>query len=47
MQIARALDPAVTESGPAGVRALSDLTGFDLSVDPLACRVDYAIRGKQ
>jgi len=47
MQIARALDPAVTESGPAGVRALNDLSDFDVSVDPLACWVDYAIRVKQ
>ena len=47
MQIARALDPAVTESAPAGVRALSDLVEFDVSVDPLACWVDYAIRVKQ
>ena len=45
MQIARALDPAVTESGPAGVRALNDLSDFDVSVDPLACWVDYAIPG--
>jgi len=47
MQIARALDPAVTESGPAGVRALNDMSDFDVSVDPLACWVDYAIRVKQ
>ena len=46
--IARALDPAVTESGPAGARALNDLSDFDVSVDPLStCWVDYAIRVKQ
>ena len=45
MQIARALDPAVTESGPAGIRAITDLTDLDVSVDPIACWVDYAIRG--
>jgi hypothetical protein len=47
MQIVRALDPAVQESGPAGgVRPGADmLDDLDVSVDPVACWVDYAIRG--
>ena len=46
MQIARALDPAVQESGPAGAnRGVADLSDLDVSVDPIACWVDYAIRG--
>ena len=47
MQIARALDPAVQETGPAAARGAADLTDLDVSVDPIACWVDYAIRGKQ
>jgi Met-zincin/Domain of unknown function (DUF5117)/Domain of unknown function (DUF5118) len=47
MQIARALDPAVQESGPgaAGSRTAADgVLDFDVSVDPVSCWVDYAIR---
>jgi hypothetical protein len=49
MQIARALDPAVQEpAGPPGNRTAADgLLDFDVSVDPVSCWVDYAIRGKQ
>jgi len=45
-QIARALDPAVQETGPtAGGRATSDLDGdYDVSVAPDSCWIDYAIR---
>ena len=46
MQIARALDPAVQETaGPALNRpAANSLDDFDVSVDPVSCWVDYAIR---
>jgi hypothetical protein len=47
MEIARALDPAVSDSGPAGARPAAAISDFDVSVDPIACWVDYAIRGKQ
>jgi Met-zincin len=46
MQIARALDPTVQETaGPSGNRTAADgLLDFDVSVDPVSCWVDYAIR---
>ncbi len=48
MQIARALDPSVHESAPGpGNRTAADAAlDFDVSVDPVSCWVDYAIRGK-
>ena len=51
MQIARALDPAVQETAPAGAgaRAATEAAMDDLdpTVDPVACWVDYAIRRRQ
>ena len=46
MQIARALDPTVQETAsPLGSRTTADgLLDFDVSVDPVSCWVDYAIR---
>jgi hypothetical protein len=48
-QIERALDPTVFEAGASAARpaatSLDEL--FDPSVDPEACWVDYAIRGKK
>ena len=48
MQIARALDPSVHESatGPANRTAADAALDLDVSVDPVSCWVDYAIRGK-
>ena len=48
MQIARALDPAVQETAPAaGARTTADgVDELDVSVDPVSCWVDYAIRRK-
>ena len=48
MQIARALDPSVHESAPGpGNRTAADAAlDFDVSVDPVSCWVDYAIRGR-
>jgi hypothetical protein len=47
-QIERALDHTVSEAGAAAARpnALTD-DMFDVSVDPGACWIDYAIRGKK
>ena len=45
MQIARALDPAVQESDPARQSHSRDAAlDLDVSVDPISCWVDYAIR---
>jgi hypothetical protein len=45
MQIARALDPAVQETAPAGAARTTELDDeFDVSVEPELCWVDYAIR---
>jgi hypothetical protein len=46
MQINRALDPAVQEPAAAARTTLVE-ESFDVSVDPEACWVDYAIRGKK
>jgi hypothetical protein len=45
-QIARALDPAVQETAPASRPAALTDDDLDVSIDPIACWVDYAIRGK-
>ncbi len=48
-QIERALDPTVFETGASTVRPGAALAEdlFDVSVDPEACWMDYAIRGKR
>jgi hypothetical protein len=44
-QVARALDPAVRETGPAGpARTFDAATGGDAATDPEWCWLDYAIR---
>ena len=44
-QVARALDPAVRETGPAGpARAFDAAAGGDAALDPEWCWLDYAIR---
>ena len=46
-QIERALDPTVVETGAPAARAtLADDEIFDVSIDPVSCWVDYAIRRK-
>jgi hypothetical protein len=46
-QIARALDPSVQASGAAAARPGTELDDpFDVTVDPVSCWVDYAIRGR-
>jgi hypothetical protein len=48
-QIERALDPSVQEAAGAAARTTLDNPDdtFDVSVDPVSCWVDYAIRRKQ
>jgi hypothetical protein len=44
-QVARALDPAVRETGPAGpARSFGAVTGGDAALDPEWCWLDYAVR---
>jgi hypothetical protein len=46
-QIERALDHTVVEPGPTAARTtLAEDETFDVSVDPVSCWVDYAIRRK-
>jgi hypothetical protein len=48
-QIERALDHTVSETGTPAARPAAGLTDdvFDPSIDPEACWIDYAIRGKK
>ncbi len=43
-QVARALDPAVRETAPAGARAFDSAADGDVAADPEWCWLDYAIR---